>query len=227
MVVEPTGGRKRRRRDDRPPARHPLFARVYTSVAAAAERGGLAQHRERLLTGLSGRVIEVGAGHGLNFGHYPSSVEEVLAVEPEPYLRTRAAERARRAAVRIHVVDGVAEQLPAPDDTFDAAVASLVLCSVRDQGQALAELRRVLRTGGELRFYEHVRSRDPRLKRLQHLADRTLWPAVAGGCHTSRDTLVGVAEAGFRVEEVDQFEFRPCALAFLTAPHVLGRARTP
>ncbi len=172
-------------------------------------------------------MIEVGAGHGLNFAHYPPTVEEVLAVEPEPYLRALATERAGRAAVPIRVVDGVAEQLPADEEAFDAAVASLVLCSVPDQGEALAELRRVLRHGGELRFYEHVRSSRPRVARVQQLADGTVWPAVAGGCHTSRDTLAALAEAGFHTEEVERFEFRPCALAFLTAPHVLGRAAIP
>ena len=111
---------------------HPLFARIYTRVGGVADRAGAAEHRHRLLAGLSGRVIEVGAGHGLNFGHYPPTVEGVLAVEPEPYLRGRAAERARHSAVPIRVVAGVAEHLPAPEDAFDAAVASLVLCSVDD-----------------------------------------------------------------------------------------------
>lgn len=207
--------------------RHPLFARIYTRLGALADRAGAGVHRDRLLADLSGRVIEVGAGHGLNFGHYPPSVEGVVAVEPEPYLRARATDRARRGAAAIRVVGGVAEQLPAPEGAFDAAVASLVLCSVAEQGSVLAELRRVLRPGGELRFYEHVRSSSPRVARVQQLVDRTVWPAVAGGCHTGRDTLAALTEAGFHVEDVEQFEFPACALAFLTAPHVLGRARTP
>ncbi len=210
-----------------PRVRHPVFARIYTLVGAAAERAGAAAHRDRLLAGLSGRVIEVGAGLGLNSGHYPPNVDEVVAVEPEPYLRARAADRARRAPVPVRVVEGVAELLPGADGSFDAAVASLVLCSVRDQGDALAELSRVLRPGGELRFYEHVRATRPAVARMQQLADRTVWPLVAGGCHSSRETLAALAAAGFEVEAAEQFEFRPCALALLTAPHVLGRARVP
>ena len=206
---------------------HPLFARIYTCVGCVADRAGAAEHRDRLLASLSGRVIEVGAGHGLNFGHYPPTVKDVLAVEPEPYLRALAAERARHSAVPIRVVAGVAEYLPAPGDAFDAAVASLVLCSVDDQGRALTEIRRVLRPGGELHFYEHVRSGRRSMARVQQLADRTAWPAVAGGCHTSRDTVAALGEAGFHVEELERFEFPPFALAFVTAPHVLGRASVP
>ena len=107
-------------------------------------------------------MIEVGAGNGLNFPHYPADVEELVAVEPEEYLRERAVAAVRTAPVPIRVLDGVAGRLPAGDGSFDAAVVSGVLCSVPDQGSALADLRRVLRPGGELRFYEHVRGGIPR-----------------------------------------------------------------
>ena len=119
------------------------------------------EHRRKLLEGLSGRVIEVGAGNGLNFSLYPHTVEKVVAVEPEPTLREAAREEAKEAQVEIEVVDGVASELPAEDASYDAVVASLVLCSVRDQAEALAEMRRVLKPGGELRFYEHVISHRP------------------------------------------------------------------
>src|SRR4051794_31672372 len=135
---------------------HPLFARMYQRVAAAAMEKGEAEFRREMLAGLTGSVIEVGAGHGLNFSLYPASVPEVLAVEPEAVLRRGAEEAARTAAVAVRVVDGVASRLPADDATFDGVVASLVLCSVPDQGVALSEMFRVLRPGGELRFYEHV-----------------------------------------------------------------------
>jgi ubiquinone/menaquinone biosynthesis C-methylase UbiE len=206
---------------------HPVFARLYVRAAASAERAGTPEHRRELLNGLSGRVIEVGAGHGLNFAHYPLQVEEVLAVEPDRYLRERSTNAAARAAVPIRVVSGLAERLPADDDTFDAAVASLVLCSVADQGRALAELRRVLRRGGELRFYEHVRAREPRLARWQKALDRWLWPRVAGGCHCARDTPAAIMAAGFEIERCRRFPFRPCAVACHVAPHVIGAARSP
>ena len=111
--------------------------------------------RERLLAGLSGRVIEIGAGNGLNFAHYPGTVSEVVAIEPERLLRQLAVEAALRCEVPVDVVPGAAEALPVKSEAFDAAVLSLVLCSVRDVPRALAEVRRVLRPGGEVRFFEH------------------------------------------------------------------------
>src|SRR3954453_23146403 len=103
---------------------HPFFARFWIKVSPKAEAKGVAAHRDELLAGLSGRVLELGAGNGLNFAHYPATVAEVVAVEPEAYLRERAAEAAAAAHVPVRVVDGVADRLPAPDASFDAAVAS-------------------------------------------------------------------------------------------------------
>jgi SAM-dependent methyltransferase len=113
---------------------------------------GAAEHRRALLAGLTGPVLEVGAGNGRNFAHYPSTVTDVLAVEPEPYLRGLAQVAAGQAPVPVRVVDGTADALPTPDASMKAAVAALVLCSVPDQARALAELHQVLRPGGELRF---------------------------------------------------------------------------
>jgi SAM-dependent methyltransferase len=165
--------------------RHPIFARVYPYISRGAEKGGAAEHRRALLAGLQGRVIEVGAGHGLNFAYYPAGVAQVVAVEPEPHLRTLAQAAAKRAPVTVDVESGVAEALPAADGEFDAAVASLVLCSVSDQAVALREIARVLRPGGELRFYEHVVSNRPAMARVQRALDATIYPPLAGGCHTS------------------------------------------
>lgn len=206
---------------------HPLFARVYARVSHAAEDKGAATHRDELLGGLRGRVIEVGAGNGLNFDHYPTTVTEVVAVEPEPYLRQRAEEAAKRCRVAVTVIDGVAQALPADTETFDAGVASLVLCSVPDQAVALAELHRVIRRGGEFRFYEHVVAQRAGVARMQRVLDRTVWPFFAGGCHASRDTLTAIEAAGFAVEDARRFRFRPIPAAFVTAPHILGRARRP
>jgi SAM-dependent methyltransferase len=204
--------------------RHPVFARLYQRISAAAEEAGAAEHRARLLAGLTGRVVEVGAGNGMNFAHYPPSVTEVVAVEPEPYLRARAEEAAVGAPVPVTVVDGTSTSLPLPDGSVDAGVASLVLCSVPDQAAALAELRRVIRPGGELRFYEHVRARDERSARWQRRTD-PVWTRIAGGCHLTRDTEQSIVGAGFTIEASDRFHFAPCRMASLTAEHVLGRAR--
>ena len=205
---------------------HPLFARLYHRVSARAEDVGQREHRQELLAGLSGRVVEVGAGNGLDFAHYPPAVEEVVAVEPEAYLHERACEAAGRASVPVHVRDGTSESLPLAGDSVDAGVFSLVLCSVSDQRAALAELRRVLRPGGELRFYEHVRAERAGLARVQRAVD-FVWPHVAGGCHTHRDTPRAIESAGFEIEECRRFSFRPCSLVAPITPHVIGRARGP
>src|SRR5260221_2683810 len=154
-------------KSERREGHHPIFARLYGRVSAATEQAGRAEHRAEMLAGLSGRVIEVGAGNGLNFAHCPSAVTEVLAVEPEPHLRRLAAQAAARAPVPMRVLDGTADLLPVGQEEFDAGVCSGVLCTVPDQRRALKDLHQVIRPGGQLRFYEHVRSRDPRRARLQ------------------------------------------------------------
>jgi SAM-dependent methyltransferase len=203
---------------------HPLFARFYirSSRRSIPEEDA---HRRQLVGGLSGRVIEVGAGNGLNFPFYPSTVEQVVAVEPEPLLRAAAGEAASRASVPITVIDGVAGLLPVEDESFDAGVASLVLCSVPDQQRALAELHRVIRPGGELRFYEHVVAESPAGRGIQRLADATVWPRFVGGCHLSRDTGAAIASAGFVVERCERFLFSPVGIPRI--PHILGIARRP
>jgi ubiquinone/menaquinone biosynthesis C-methylase UbiE len=205
---------------------HPIFARMYARIGAAAEKKGNAEHRDEMLAGLEGRVIEVGAGTGLNFRHYPDGVTEVLAVEPEPLLRRMATEEAARSRVSIEVVDGVADALPAEDQSFDAGIASLVLCSVADPDAALAELFRLIRPGGELRFLEHVRAESSGFVRFQRAVD-VLHPRIGGGCHTSRDTLGAIEQAGFVVETIRRFRFTPCFLDQAIAPHIVGRARRP
>lgn len=203
----------------------PLFARIQARASAAEDRKGGAERRQQLLAGLSGRVVEVGAGSGVSFAHYPASVSEVVAVEPEPRLRELARRAATRAPVPVRVVDGVAEQLPLADASMDAAVLAGVLCSIPDPDRALAEVARVLRSGGELRFYEHVLARNARLARLQRLLDASVWPRLFGGCHTSRDTDRTLLDAGFAVDARERFSFRPTLLATPIAPRILGRAR--
>jgi SAM-dependent methyltransferase len=207
---------------------HPRFARMYMRAAETAEQRGATGHRRRLLQGLSGTVLELGAGHGLNFPHYPAGVVEVVAIEPEPTLRAAAARaEAAGASVPVRVLPGVADALPLEDESVDAAVASLVLCSVPDQDRALAELRRVLRPGGELRFYEHVISRRGPKRLLLQLADRSgLWPRIAGGCHPARDTGAAIERAGFQVRSREELMFAASRLE-PSIPHILGVARRP
>jgi len=204
---------------------HPWFARFLARAAAIEERRGGAEYRRRLLAGLRGRVLEVGPGSGVSFAYYPPEVDEVLAVEPERHLRALATEAARDAPVPVRVVEGLADDLPADDASMDSAVVAGVLCSVPDQPRALGELRRVLRPGGELRFYEHVVARAPRLAMMQRALDATLWPRLNGSCELTRDTETAIRNAGFAVERLERFSFRPTLFATPVAPRILGSAR--
>ncbi len=206
---------------------HPVFARTWARVAPGIDRRGGDEHRRRVLEGVRGRALEIGAGTGSNLPHYGPDVNSLVAVEPEPRLRTRLEEAARSARFPVTVVDAVADRLPFPDAAFDAVVATLVLCSVPDQAAALAEVRRVLRPGGRLAFWEHVRAEGTGYARVQAAGDATIWPVLAGGCHSARDTVAAIAAAGFAVEEPARFRFPDSRLAVPTAPHVLGTAVRP
>jgi SAM-dependent methyltransferase len=176
-----------------------------------------------MLAGLEGEVVEIGAGNGLNFAHYPQAVTLVQAFEPDPYLRALALRGADDAAVPVKVGDAVAEELPLEGASVDAAVASLVLCSVSDPVRAVAELHRVVRPGGELRFNEHVVSERPFLRTLQRAADATIWPTASGGCHLGRDTRTTLEQGGFRIGRVERFVFSVSALD-PPKTHILGVA---
>lgn len=202
---------------------HPLFARLYDRTSPAMERE-LGERRDELLAELTGTVVEVGAGNGASFRHYPAAVSQLVAIEPERYLRERAERAAREAPVPVTVLDGLADALPLDDASFDAAVCSLVLCTVPDQATALAELRRVLRPAGELRFLEHVRAPSPCAARAQDLlVDSRIWPRLCGGCHCNRDTAAAIQASGFRIERTQSTDVGPGWLP--TNPHLLGRAR--
>ncbi|MFD5075254.1 class I SAM-dependent methyltransferase [Streptomyces sp. NPDC058371] len=207
---------------------HPLFARYYARLSVTAEtRMGMGPVRDRLLSGLSGRVIEIGAGNGLNFAHYPSAVSEVVAIEPERLLRQLAVEAAVRSDVPVDVVPGAAEALPVKSEAFDAAVLSLVLCSVRDVPRALAELRRVLRPGGTVRFFEHGSGGGRAMAFTQRALDRTLWPPLNGGCHLSRDPVAALRDAGFELGPYRRLLMPETGPRLPTSYCVLGSAWRP
>lgn len=201
-----------------------VFGRLYAAgfdwVQQRMEADGVGEHRRRTVAGLTGDVLEVGAGTGRNFRFYDSA-RRVVALEPDPSMRERAVRRAQRTPVPVEVVEGDAQRLPFPDDSFDAAVVSLVLCSIPEPERALAELHRVLRPGGVLRFYEHVRADDPGLAARQ---DRwnTPWRWATRGCNVNRPSLRLVDEAGFRVDTAEAFE-QP-GVPRVVRPHVLGTA---
>ena len=176
----------------------------------------LGPHRHRQLAGLHGDVIEIGAGNGLNFAHYPPEVTRILALEPEPRLRELARAAAARCGSAVEVVDGVADRLPAEDASMDAAVTTLVLCSVPDPASALAEIRRVLRPGGQLRFLEHVASGSSLTAGIQRALDATIWPTLAGGCHLHRDTAAAIVEAGLAISDLEPVHFPNVSISLPT-----------
>lgn len=202
---------------------HPIFARCYGWLSNRMEPE-FGPYRRRVLAGLAGEVVEVGAGNGMNFRHYPAAVTRLVAVEPEPHLRALARTPAAAAGVSVEVVDGVAERLPLPDGSADAVVTTLVLCSVPDPAAALGEIRRVLRPGGELRFLEHVRADGAGLRRVQRALDATVWPLITGGCRLQRDTAAAIRAAGFTVTVLEHVRFPDVAVTMPTSPHILGTA---
>lgn len=210
----------RRNAGDRP---RPLFARYYAAMTPRMDEEGLAPLRAELLAKLSGQVVEVGCGNGRNFTHYPSLVTEVRAVEPEPHLRSLALSAAARAPVAVVVTPGTGEALPLVDRSVDAAVLCLVLCSVPDPQATVAELFRVLRSGGTLAFLEHGVADTPGLRRVQRVADATIWPLLTGGCHTARDPLATIGSGQFTIDAVRHLRF-PEHPTLPASPHVRGRA---
>ncbi len=210
----------------RPPVKvdNPFFARIWPTIAAHETEQIRALRRENL-AGLSGRVLEVGAGVGTNFAFYPESVVQVVAVEPEHRLAVRARAAAAGAHVPVVVTDEAVENYSATEP-FDAVVCSLVLCSVSDPDSVLRELFSCLRPGGELRYLEHIATGGIR-GRFQQLVDATIWPRLAGNCHTHRDTEQSIRAAGFDVDHSRIEQTLPVWAPLPVSEFVLGRARRP
>jgi SAM-dependent methyltransferase len=202
---------------------HPLFAWVYARTGPMCDRRGTAERRRQLLANASGRVVEVGAGTGLNLPHYPSDVTDVRAIEPDPHMFRRLVAAMGTASVPVKVRRAPVEAMSIDIGSADTVVMSLVLCSVTDVGVALAEARRALKHGGRLLFFEHVRAEEPRLSRWQDRLERP-WGLVSGGCHPNRDTLAAIRSQGFQVQDVERFDERGGMLA---KPHIIGWATKP
>jgi len=201
---------------------HPVFAALYDGLGGAAERGWMGRRRSRLLAGASGSVLEIGGGTGANLSHYRDAGRVVVA-EPDPHMRGRLRRKIGQARLPVEVSEAGAEDLPFADGSFDAVVSTLVLCTVPDQGKALAEVRRVLKPGGRLLFIEHVRGEGS----VAGMQDRVLplWRRLFAGCHLNRDTLGSIQAAGFETGALDRF-VPPGPFTGLV-PHVQGWAVAP
>jgi len=177
------------------------MALLYERFTEPMERAGLGAIRAAVAAELQGRILEVGCGTGLNFAHYPAGVE-VTAVEPLEEFRSVAAERAKHAQARIVVQDGDVQALPFADASFDGAFQTLVFCSVPDETQGLLELRRVMRPGARVRFFEHVRSPHPVGAAVQDVFN-PLWRWLMDGCNINRDTVRTIERCGFQIDDVE------------------------
>ncbi|MEX0684221.1 MAG: class I SAM-dependent methyltransferase [Dehalococcoidia bacterium] len=204
---------------------HKWFAAIYDRMMAPGEKL-LGPIRQEMLGDVSGEVLEIGAGTGANFRYYAPGTH-VVATEPDPYMMERAKKRAAEAPANIELHQVAAEDLPFPDATFDYVIDTLVLCSVKDPRKALSEIRRVLKPGGELRLYEHVRYQNP-IGALSQDVISPLWQWVGAGCHPNRDTGRTLREAGFEVtSELIRKELPPVPPMVFTRPHLQAVARRP
>ena len=197
-----------------------LFAAIYDPFMRRTEQACLVAWRRDLLSSLSGRVLEIGAGTGANVPLYPSAVTSLVLAEPDPHMLARLRPRAPAHA---ELIAAPCDSLPFPDASFDAAVSTLVLCSVPDPSGALSELHRVLRPGGTFAFLEHVAAM-PGSSRLawQHRIE-PFWKHIAGNCHLTRPTGEAIREAGFVVEQETQESMRKAMPWF--RPSIRGIAR--
>lgn len=197
-----------------------VFAHIYDSLLWSGEISGMRRRRHALLTAAHGRVLEIGAGTGLNIAHYPADIAELVLAEPEPGMRKRLAHRLQRHGRSAQIIDAPAERLSAPDASVDTVVSTLVLCTVNDPDAALREIVRVLRPGGQLLFIEHVRASSRWRAALQD-ATRTPWRHFAGGCICNRETLKLMRACGFDVE-ADDAVWR--TMPGIVRPLTVGRA---
>jgi ubiquinone/menaquinone biosynthesis C-methylase UbiE len=179
------------------------FAAFYDRGLRATEDAGLREMRAELLAGARGRVLELGAGTGLNLDLYPPGVDELVLLDPDRHMAARLRERLRNSGRQAEVAEAPAERLPFEDDSFDTAVATLVLCTVPDPMAAVDEVGRVLKPGGRLLFIEHVRSEDDSLARWQDRLEAP-WRFLGDGCHCNRDTLATLGASRFEVDTVQR-----------------------
>lgn len=198
---------------------HRWFAAIWDRISAPQERRNGAKIRPKIMGETQGDVLEIGAGTGASFTYFPKDAR-VIAIEPDPYMIERAHKRlALLGTTNIQLRQAAAESLPFEDDSFDHVVASLVFCSVKDQPQAFAEVRRVLRPEGTFRFWEHIRNDDSRFWGTTQDLITPVWRWCGAGCHPNRRTKQAIEDAGFTIEWIETFRAAP------GTPEIFGVAR--
>jgi len=203
---------------------HRWFAALYDRMMAPAERSFMRQVRQEVAGGARGRVLEIGCGTGANFPFYTDAASEVIAIEPNPYMLERARKKVSAAGWPVEIRQAAAEQLPFEDATFDTVVDTINMCTIGDLPQALSEIKRVLKPGGQLRFYEHVRYEHPIGALAQDLIS-PIWKWFGAGCHPNRDITRSIREAGFVIQELERTKpLPPLPPMMFSRPHIRGIA---
>ncbi len=199
------------------------FSALYDRCFKASEEAGLRDMRRDLLAGARGRVLELGAGTGLNLDLYPAAVSDLTLTEPDPHMVKQLRKRVEDSPRTAEVVEAPAERLPFEDDSFDTVTVTLVLCTVPNPAAGLAEVKRVLKPDGQFLFLEHVRSPDPGLAKWQDRLESP-WRFLGDGCHCNRDTVSAISAAGFTLGDVERPEFPK--VVPIVKPMAKGSART-
>lgn len=198
-----------------------IFAAGYDHFLAPTEKACLAAHREHLLATASGRVLEIGGGTGANLPYYRDGVTELVIAEPAEPMARRLERKLPGYHIPARLLRAPAEQLPLATGSFDYVVSTLVLCTVQDLPEALAEVRRVLKSQGQLLFIEHVRSDDPKLAGWQDRLRRP-WSWFGCGCQCNRRTIENIRAAGFSLAELQQDRLQKAPP--LVQPMIIGAA---
>ena len=206
---------------------HKWFAALFDRMMAPAERSFMKEARQHAAGGAKGRVLEIGCGTGANFPYYSDAATDIVATEPDPYMLERAKTKSTAATRPLSIRQAAAEDLPFEDASFDTVVDTINMCTIGDLAKGLAEMRRVLRPGGELRFYEHVRAEHPLGAMAQDVVT-PIWRWFGADCHPNRDVARSIREAGFDIVRLERSRpVPPLPPMCFSRHHILGVAVRP
>jgi ubiquinone/menaquinone biosynthesis C-methylase UbiE len=180
-----------------------LFPRLYDPVMLPLERRQFKNVRKNLIAKADGKVLEIGSGTGINFPYYHPDAE-IVAFDPNPTMLKKSLPKIKQSTATITLLFIEGDHLPFPDNSFDTVVGTLVFCTIPEPEKTLSEIHRVLKPGGKVLLFEHVRLDDPTLGKMQDWLT-PVWKKVCDGCHLNRNTLQQVKQAGFHVDYVESY----------------------